>query len=86
MHTVELLEEALKLSVRLGYQIRNEWLGGEGGGDCEINGQKWIFIDLAMSPTEQLDQVVETLRREPAAPSQTTCPELRRLVEVRKSA
>ncbi len=86
MHTVELLEEALQLAAGLGDQIRTEWLGGDGGGDCEINGQKWIFIDLAMSPTEQLDEVVETLRREPAAATQTTCPKLRRLVEVRKSA
>ena len=86
MHTVELIEEALKLAAGLGYQIRTEWLGVAGGGDCEINGQKWIFIDLAMSPTEQLDELVETLRREPAAATQITCPKLRRLVEIRKSA
>lgn len=86
MHTVELLDEALTLAGQIGYRIRTEWLDGSGGGDCEIGGQKWIFLDLALGPAEQLEQVLATLRREPAAQTSSMSPQLRQLVEVRKSA
>lgn len=56
MHTVDRLEQTLKLAEQLGYTIRQEWLGGRGGGPCEIRGQKVLFIDLALSPLEQLEQ------------------------------
>ena len=68
MTTVELLQDAIRSAHRLGYQVRHEWLGGSGGGGCEIKGQKWLFVDLALTPIDQLEQVLETLRREQAVP------------------
>ena len=65
MHTVEQLQEALALAEALGYGIRHEWLDGGSGGSCEIAGRKWLFVDLALSPLEQLDQVVSALRADP---------------------
>lgn len=65
MHTVELLEEACGVAESLGYGIRQEWLGGTGGGACEFAGRKWIFIDLALNAIEQLDQVAAALRNDP---------------------
>jgi hypothetical protein len=67
MHTVELLEQSLALAEQMGYSIRHEWLGGAGGGACEIAGRKWIFIDLALSVVEQLDQVTTAIKDDPAA-------------------
>ena len=61
MHTVELLEEALQLAKNQGYQVRQEWLAGNRGGSCEIKGTKWIFLNLADSPWEQLQQVCSEL-------------------------
>jgi len=66
MHTVDALEAALALAKQAGYRVREEWLGGTGGGGCEIRGSKWIFLDLALGPEEQLDQVLDTLRRDTA--------------------
>ena len=86
MHTVELLEEALGLAGRLGYKTRNEWLGGSGGGACEIKGIKWIFLDLALGPADQLDNVLEALRSEPEALTRPMPYQLRSLLETRKSA
>lgn len=86
MHTVDLLEQALDLATRLGYSIRQECLAGNGGGGCELKGRKLFFLDLGLGPLEQLDQVLETLRREPAA-SQCSMPrELRELLALRESA
>ena len=76
MHTVEMLEQALDLAVRLGYTVRQEWLAGSGGGGCELKGRKLFFLDLDLGPDEQLEQVLEALRREPDAvssPCRTNC-------------
>ena len=61
MHSVELMEHAIATAKRLGWQIRYENLGEVGGGACEIGGKKWIFVDLALSPLDQLEQVLGAL-------------------------
>lgn len=66
MHTVEMLDEAVRLAERLGYRLRHESLGGTGGGCCEIRGKKQLFVDVALGPSEQLEQVLGALRREPS--------------------
>ncbi len=86
MHTIELLESALDLAKRLGYKIRQEWLGGTGGGGCELNGQKVFFLDLALMPEEQLDQLLETIHREPLAARLAMPRGLREVLALRKSA
>jgi hypothetical protein len=86
MHTVDMLEELLAIARRLGYGIRQDWLGGSGGGGCEIAGQKWIFIDLALTAAEQLDQVAETLRAEPAIGSMRLSAPLQRALGGRRAA
>jgi hypothetical protein len=66
MHTVEMLQRLMETAERAGYTVRQEWLGGAGGGACEFAGRKWIFIDLALSVVEQLDQVSAALKDDPA--------------------
>lgn len=73
---------------RLGFQVRMEWLGGSGGGGCEIRGQRWIFIDLACNAEEQLATVLDALNLE-ASENVLPLPiprSLRPLLERRKSA
>ena len=86
MHTVELLEHALDLTDRLGYVVRQEWLGGLTGGGCELRGKKILFLDLAMGPEDQLDQVIYTLRRDPNAITLPMPHNLRELLRLRRSA
>jgi len=84
MHTVELLEQSVNLAKRLGYRIRHEWLGGQGGGLCEFGGNRWIFVDLGQSTTEQLHQVANVLRDDPSIYIVKVPPDLQRyLVEDR---
>ena len=66
MHTVELLDHLLAAAQELGYQIRREWLDGQGGGRCEFADQRWIFLDLALTVPEQLEQLTDALRGQPA--------------------
>ena len=86
MHTVDLLEHAAQVAKQLGYRLREEWLGGSGGGPCEIKGQKWLFVDLALSPAEQLAQVAAAIRNEPSAAQLDLPYELRRALQLRKIA
>lgn len=86
MHTADLLYHALRAAEQSGYQIRQEWLGGSGGGDCEIKGQKWLFIDLSLSLPDQLHLVVEALRREPKAAALELAPPLQKLMPSKQAA
>ena len=85
MHSVELLEHALTAASRLGYKIRQEWLGASGGA-CVIKGQKWIFLDHGQTPVEQLGVVTESLRGEPGLARLEIPAELRAYLGVRRSA
>lgn len=88
MHTVDLLEQALAAARRLGWQVREDWLDGNGGGTCSIKGQKWIFLDLAQSASEHLEVVCEALASEPALATASAAwsDELRALLRMRKAA
>jgi len=86
MQTVELLEAGFAAAQQLGYSIRHEWLDGNGGGVCEFGGTKWIFVDLAQNPNEQLDQVVEAIRNDSDWERLDLATELRSLVRRRKAA
>ncbi len=65
MHTVELLNRTLEVAESMGYGIRFEYLGGTTGGACEIAGRAWLFVDLALNPLEQLEQVNRALQQDP---------------------
>lgn len=86
MHTVELLEELLALAAKAGYTIRQEWLGGSGGGLCEIAGRRCFFLDLALDPQEQVRQLADALRQEPGVADWPLSPAAARLLRHRRVA
>jgi hypothetical protein len=86
MLTVELLGHALALAESLGYGVRHEWLGGCSGGVCQIAGKRWLFVDLALNPIEQLEQVAAALRQDVRIHSTPMPESLQRLLEVRRAA
>ena len=86
MHTVELLQQALDTARRLGYEVRQDWLGGNGGGHCLVRGRKWILLDVAQTVDEQLDVVVDALRDEPGAARAVRSPELAERMQPRRMA
>jgi hypothetical protein len=86
MRTVEMLEQSLNVAEKLGYGVRHEWLGGTGGGSCEFGGRRWIFVDLSLGIDEQLDQVIGSLKADPAIYLQEVGYELGRLLEFPRAA
>ena len=86
MHTVELLQEAVEAARWLGYEVRQDWLGGDGGGHCIVRGRKWLLLDVAQSAEEQLEVVVEALRAESGAAGVVKSRELAQRLDLRKAA
>jgi hypothetical protein len=76
MHTAELLKEALEAAGRMGFEVRQDWLGGNGGGHCLVRGRKWVLLDVAQSTEEQLSVVADALRDEPGVTRFVRSPEL----------
>jgi hypothetical protein len=86
MHTAELLQEALATARSLGFEVRQDWLGGNGGGHCLVRGRKLVLLDIAQSTEEQLDVVAEALRGEPGAASYARSPELVKRLQCQRMA
>jgi hypothetical protein len=86
MHTVELLQEALEAADQLGYEVRQDWLGGNGGGHCIVRGRKWLLLDLAQTTEEQLEVLSEALRGERGALRVVKSSELAERINVRSAA
>jgi len=86
MHTVELLQEALEAARRSGYEVKQDWLGGNGGGHCIVRGRKWLLLDVAQSVDEQLDVVIDALRCEAIAIRYVKSPQLVERLKVRMAA
>jgi hypothetical protein len=86
MHAVELLEEALEAARLCGYEVRQDWLGGDGGGHCLVRGRKWLLLDIAQTAEEQLDVVADALRGERAATHVNMSSDLADRLDVRSAA
>ncbi len=86
MHTVAMLKEALDAARRLGYEVRQDWLGGNGGGHCLVRGRKWLLLDVAQNADEQLDAVAEALREEAGVERAIRSPELKERLHLRTAA
>lgn len=86
MHTVAMLQEALDTARRLGYEVRQDWLGGDGGGHCIVRGRKWLLLDVAQSADEQLDVVADALRTESGASRAILSVELAQRLQLRNAA
>lgn len=80
MLRVELLHAVIALAEQLGYEVRYESFGGQGGGSCEVKGRKLLLVDLAQGPLEQLCSVVAALRSDPRSSEAPLSEELRTLL------
>jgi hypothetical protein len=78
MSTLDLLEHVTQVAVQTGYRVRREMLGGVGGGVCEFNNQRWIFVDASLNAHEQLEQIRDSLWTDPAFDDSQLIPMLRR--------
>jgi hypothetical protein len=86
MHTVDLLDAAIRFARGLGIQVREDWLDGASSGECEICGERWLFLDLSQSPQERLEVVAQCLLSQARLAESTWPQELRPLFQLPSAA
>ena len=65
MRTMESWEQLRCAAEKLGYEVREEYLGGVGGGVCQFGGKKWVFVDSGLTAMERARQLREALAGDP---------------------
>ena len=86
MHRVEMLEKTIDIARTLGYQVRQDFLNGAGGGHCFVKGRKMVLLDLAQSHDEQLNDIADALRDEARLVDMEIAEERADFLDVRKVA
>ena len=81
MNEQQVLEELLGLLEANSITIRNEPLGGSGGGLCTIKGQQIFFVDTQASSAEIAAHCVEAVSKLVDIESVYIKPEVRRFIE-----
>jgi len=71
------LDTIVRLFEQIGVEVRQERLGGSGGGLCRIRGRRVVFVDLDADAATRLDRCVEALAAVPEAVAVYINPELR---------
>jgi hypothetical protein len=62
MHTVDLLEEAIAVAHKAGFEIRWEVLEQTSSGACRVGSRWLLLIDPSLPAAEQLAHVARALR------------------------
>ena len=86
MHHVELLEQALSVARKLGFLVREEYVGDIDGGSCVVRGQKMLFLDPQLSIPDRLVIVCEALAAEEQLDRSNLPDELAQRLIVRRAA
>ncbi len=61
MESQEILTSLLELAEQVELEVRQEALGGEGGGLCVLRGKNILFVDTMADPAEQIATTAEAL-------------------------
>ncbi|NIL97839.1 MAG: hypothetical protein GTO53_08915 [Planctomycetales bacterium] len=86
MQTITVLEEALSAIRQLSYEIREECVGGNGGGVCVLRGRKIFFMDPSLDVADQLEMACDALRADPGVYRLDMSDPLRGMLGIRRSA
>ena len=81
MNEQRILEELLALLEGNGVTIRNEPLGGSGGGLCTIKGRKIFFVDTQASSAEMAAVCGEAVAKVADIDNVYIKPEVRQFIE-----
>ena len=61
MQPAELLKPVIEVAQKLKYQIRYEWLGGEGTRTLRYRDETWLFVDQSDNEAEQCTLITSAL-------------------------
>ncbi len=81
MDAIAQFDTVLELFGRLGIDVRQEHLGGGGGGLCRLHGRRVVFIDLDADMATRLQESLRALAALSELESVYITPALRELVD-----
>ncbi|MHC4622852.1 MAG: hypothetical protein ACYS4W_03010 [Planctomycetota bacterium] len=81
MNDQRILEELLALLEAGGVTVRNEPLGGSGGGLCTVRGERIFFVDTQASPAEMGAMCAEAVAKVVDIERLYVRPEIREFIE-----
>jgi hypothetical protein len=81
MNEQRILEELLALLEAHGVNIRNEPLGGSGGGLCTVRGERIFFVDTQAMSAEMAATCAETVAKLLDIETVYIRPEVRQFIE-----
>lgn len=55
------LDALRSLFERLEIDVRQERLGGDGGGLCQVRGRRIVFVDMDADPATRLERAIQAL-------------------------
>ena len=76
-----LLSALLDLADQIGFEVRREYLGGDGGGLCRLRGKWVLFVDTGASVAEQLAQAASALANREELESKYLLPQVRQVLD-----
>ncbi len=76
-----LLSALLDLADQIGFEVRREYLGGDGGGLCRLRGKWVLFVDTGASVAEQLAQAAGGLANREELESKYILPQVRQVLD-----
>ena len=77
MEPANQLEAVLEAFARVGIEVRQECLGGDGGSLCRLRGRRVLFVDLDADIATRLDHAIAALADVAEAASFYLPPEIR---------
>lgn len=80
------LDVTLDVLERMHVELREEHLGGSGGGLCKLRGRQVLFIDLDADVVTRLDQGLQALADLPESDAHFLPPNLRDRVDSLRAA
>ena len=75
------LEQLIDQLERLGYQVRNEPLGGDGGGSCTVRGRPVVFVDTDADIATRIARCIEALAGHSSVDAMYLPPALRERID-----
>lgn len=57
---VNRLNRFVEQAKKMGYEIRQEMLDGQGAAVCQVKGKPCLFLDLSSGPAEQLEAIKQS--------------------------
>lgn len=81
MNLSDRLEALLTLAEQIGLEVRAEFMGGDGGGLCQLKGRRILFVDTSADVATRYERTLAAIADLPEVDDHYLVPEVRRDID-----